>query len=147
LVVIFVQLYEMYMGVRPSVWLFRRFFVLKVASLRLLLIGGYYFQRRTPGHARYIVPISPGRWERWREDWVLVQAHVHDRLALPVSGPTLDRAEWGKDPGLKSGFDPVLDRIQYLVKNGLTLLMVLHDFLSKYLSRTGPTAPHGCTPR
>jgi hypothetical protein len=62
-----------------------------------------------------------------------VQADVHDRLALPVGGPTLDRTEWGKDPGLEPGFDPLLDRIQYLAENGLTSLMVLHDFLSKHL--------------
>jgi hypothetical protein len=115
--------------------LFWRFFVLKVVSTRPQLIGGYYFQRRTPGHARYIAPVSPGRWEWWREDWVLVQADVHDRLALPVSGPTLNRTEWGKDPGLEPGFNPVLDRIQYLTENGLTSLMVLHDIMR-----------HGCTP-
>jgi hypothetical protein len=40
----------------------------------------------------------------------------------------------GKDPGLEPGFDPVLDRIQYLAENGLTSLMVLHDFLSKRLA-------------
>jgi hypothetical protein len=72
LMAIFAHLCEMYVGVRPSVRLFRRFFVLKVASPRPPLIGGHYFQRRTPGHARYIAPISLGRWERWREDWVLV---------------------------------------------------------------------------
>jgi hypothetical protein len=68
LVAIFVHLCEMYVGVRPSVRLFRRVFVLKAASTRLPLIGVHYFQRRTPGHARYIAPISPGVWERWRED-------------------------------------------------------------------------------
>jgi hypothetical protein len=40
-----------------------------------------------------------------------VQADAHDRLALPVDAPTLDRTEWVKDPELESGFDPVLDRI------------------------------------
>jgi hypothetical protein len=49
-------------------------------------------------HARYIVLVSPGRWERWREDRALEQAGIHDRLALPVDGLTLDRTEWGKDP-------------------------------------------------
>jgi hypothetical protein len=133
-VAIFVHLCEMYVGVRPSVRLFRRFFVLKVASTRPPLIGGHYFQHWTQGHARYIAPISPGRWERWREDWVLVQADVHDWLALPVGGLTLDSTEWGKDLDLEPGFDPVLDQIQYLVKNGLTSLMVLHDLLSKCLA-------------
>ena len=133
LVAIFIHLCKMYVGVRPSVRLFRRFFVLKAASPRPPLIGGHYFQRRTPSHARYITSVSPGRWERWREDWTLVQADIHDRLALSVDGPTLDRTEWEKDPNLEPGFDPVLDRIQYLAENGLTSLMVLHDFLSKCL--------------
>jgi hypothetical protein len=106
LVAIFVHLCEMYVRVRPSVRLFRCFFVLKAASSRLPLISGHYFQCRTPGHARYIALVSPGRWERWREDWVLMQTDVHDRLTLPVGGPTLDRTEWGKDPGLEPGFDP-----------------------------------------
>jgi hypothetical protein len=39
-----------------------------------------------------------------------------------------------KDLGLESGFDPVLDRIQHLAENGLTSLMVLHDFLSRRLA-------------
>jgi hypothetical protein len=134
LVAIFIHLCEMYVGVRPSVRLFRRFFMLKAASPRPPLIGGHYFHRRTPVHACYITPISPDRWERWRADWALVQADVHDRLALPVGGPTLDRTEWGKDPGLEPGFDHVLDRIQYLAENGLTSLMGLHDFLSKRLA-------------
>jgi hypothetical protein len=114
--------------------LFWRFFMLKAASTHPPLIGRHYFQRRTPGHARYIAPVSPGRWERWREDSALVQADIHDRLALPIDGSTLDRTEWGKDPGLEPSFDPMLDRIQYLVENGLTSLMVLHDFLSKCLT-------------
>jgi hypothetical protein len=42
-VAIFVHLYEMYVGVRPSVWLFQLFFMLKVASPRPPLIGGHYF--------------------------------------------------------------------------------------------------------
>jgi hypothetical protein len=134
LVAIFVHLYEMYVGVRPSVRLFWRFFVLKTASTRSPLIDGYYFQRRTPGHARYIAPVSTGRWEQWREDWALVQTNVHDRLALPIGSPTLDHTEWVKDPGLELSFDPVLDWIQYLTKNGITSLAVLHDFLSKRLT-------------
>jgi hypothetical protein len=62
-----------------------------------------------------------------------VQADVNDRLALPVDTPTLNRAKWVKDPGLESGFDPMLHRIQYLAENGLTSLMVLHEFLSRCL--------------
>jgi hypothetical protein len=65
---------------------------------------------------------------------VLVQADAQDRLVLPVGGLTLNRTEWGKDPGLELGFDPMLEWVQYLADNGLTSLMVLHDFLSKCLA-------------
>jgi hypothetical protein len=85
LVVIFIHLCEMFVGVRPSVRLFRRFFVMKAVSQRPLLIGGYYFARRTQGPSRYIAPVSLGRWERWREDWVLMQADAHDRLVIPAA--------------------------------------------------------------
>jgi hypothetical protein len=148
LVAIFVHLCEMFVGVRPSVRLFRRFFVMKATSQRPPLIGGYYFARRTQDPSWYIAPVSLGRWERWREDWVLMQADAHDRLVIPAAAPTLNRAEWEKDPDLESGFDPVLDRIQYLPESGLTSLMVLHDFLSRRLVplQVRATRPHGCTP-
>jgi hypothetical protein len=68
LVAIFVHLCEMFVGVRSSVRLFRRFFVMKAASQRPPLISGYNFARRTHGPSRHIAPVSPGRWERWRED-------------------------------------------------------------------------------
>jgi hypothetical protein len=40
-----------------------------------------------------------------------VEADAHDRLALAVGGPTLDHTEWGKDPSLELGFNPVLERV------------------------------------
>jgi hypothetical protein len=63
LVAIFIYLCEMYVGVRPSVRLFRRFFMLKIVSPCVPLIGGHYFQCRTLCHALYIAPISPSMWE------------------------------------------------------------------------------------
>jgi hypothetical protein len=74
---------------------------------------------------------------------VLVQADAHDRLPLPTGAPTLDRTEWVKDPCLESSFDPIMDRIRYLAENGLTSLMVLHDFLSSCLVplQDQPTRP------
>jgi hypothetical protein len=40
-------------------------------------------------------------WERWRDNWTLAQVDVHDRLALPISAPTLDCVEWVKNPCLE----------------------------------------------
>jgi hypothetical protein len=46
-VAIFIHFYEMFVGMRPSVRLFRRFFVMKAMSQHPPLISSYYFQRRT----------------------------------------------------------------------------------------------------
>jgi hypothetical protein len=63
-----------------------------------------------------------------------VQVDAHDWLALPVATSTLDGAEWVIDPGLESRFDPMLERNWYLAGNGLSSVMVLHDFLSKRIA-------------
>jgi hypothetical protein len=47
LVTIFVHLCEMFVGVCPSMRLFQCFFVMKVVSQHLSLIGSYYFQHWT----------------------------------------------------------------------------------------------------
>jgi hypothetical protein len=70
-----------------------------------------------------------------------MQADVHDQLTLPVGGPTLDHTEWGKDPSLEPGFDPVLDQIQYLAENDLTSLMELHDFIKAPHASPGLVPP------
>jgi hypothetical protein len=49
LVVIFAHFCEMFMGVRPSVHLFRWFYVLCLVNRQPPCLGGYYFQHRTKG--------------------------------------------------------------------------------------------------
>jgi hypothetical protein len=57
LLAIFVHFCEMFVGVRPLVRLFRRFFI-KGCEPAPTAIGGYYFQRRTQDLSRYIA-LSP----------------------------------------------------------------------------------------
>jgi hypothetical protein len=68
LVVDFVHLCEMYMGMWPSVCLFRLFHVLRYSWRSAGPIGGYYFQYRTKGPATYITTLSPDKWYCWRDD-------------------------------------------------------------------------------
>jgi hypothetical protein len=93
LVAVFAHLCEMFMGVRPSVQLFWRFFIVKVVSQHPPLIGGYYFQCWTQGPSRYIAHVFLGRWEHRRYDWALALKGADDRLALPAIAMTLDHAE------------------------------------------------------
>jgi hypothetical protein len=96
---------------RPLVCLFRRFHELHVTCKHPPRFGGYYFQHRTKGPSKYIPAHSPSKWERWREDWVLVQTDANERLVLPTATPSAPRADWGQDPELEPAFNPMLGRI------------------------------------
>jgi hypothetical protein len=50
-------------------------------------LGAYYFQHRGKPVIAYIAPLSPDKLDHWRDDWVIVQTKVHDRLALSTSDP------------------------------------------------------------
>jgi hypothetical protein len=52
------------------------------------------------GYCGHIAPQGPtggpravglGRWECWREEWVLVQADAHEQLTLPIAASTAPR--------------------------------------------------------
>jgi hypothetical protein len=101
LVAIFAHFCEMFMRVRPSVHLFRRFHVLRPVNKQPPRLGSYYFQHRTKGPSKYIATLSPRRWERWRKDWVLVQTDAHKRLMLSAVAPTAPCVHWEQDPSLK----------------------------------------------
>jgi hypothetical protein len=87
LVVIFIHLCEMYVGMRPSMRLFWLFHMLRSSEKRASPIGGYYFKHRTKGPDVYITALTLGKWDRWRDDWVIMLAEVHDRLVLPTAAP------------------------------------------------------------
>jgi hypothetical protein len=40
----------------------------------------------------HIASISFGKWDHWREDWVVIRADVHDRLALLTESPTTKKS-------------------------------------------------------
>jgi hypothetical protein len=61
---------------------------------------------------------------------VIVRTKVHDRLVISTDDLAGRHSHWEKAPELQSFYDSVLKRIQFLVEQGLTSLMVLSDFLS-----------------
>jgi hypothetical protein len=38
-----------------------------------------------------IAALSLGKWDCWKEDWVIMQADAHDRLVLPTMAPMAHR--------------------------------------------------------
>jgi hypothetical protein len=48
----------------------------------------------------YIATLTPGKWDRWRDDWVIMQTGVHDQLELLTAAPTGSHSGWEKVPNL-----------------------------------------------
>jgi hypothetical protein len=68
------------------------------------------------------------------EDWVIVQADIHDRLVLSTEVPMGKRDGWEKVSELQRDYEPMIKRIKLLVAEGLTLMMVLFNFLLKRIA-------------
>jgi hypothetical protein len=131
---IFIHFCEMFIYVWPSVSLFQLFHVLRWSRQGSNLIDTHYFQLWAKGSIAYITPISPGKWDRWREDWVIVRANVHDRLVLPTEFSTAKRSDWEEALKLHRAYGPMIERIKLLMSHGLTVMMVLHDFLTRCIA-------------
>ena len=65
---IFAHLCEMFIGVRPSLRLFRWFFTVQPVSPPSV-VGGCYFQPRGPVLNRYIPCVLRKKWDDWKSDW------------------------------------------------------------------------------
>jgi hypothetical protein len=48
----------------------------------------------------YIIAITLGKWDRWRDDWVIMQAKVHDRLELMTTAAMGRHSGWERVPNL-----------------------------------------------
>nr|CAE05257.2 OSJNBb0115I09.19 [Oryza sativa Japonica Group] len=102
---IFAHLCEMFIGVRPSLRLFRWFFTVQPVSPPTV-VGGCYFQPRGQVLNRYI-------------------PCVLRKNAPPTSEPAVD---------LGDGYDAVLDRLAGLRSQGLTGAMVFGDYLRRRIA-------------
>jgi hypothetical protein len=98
------------------------------------LINAYYFLLRAKGPIAYIMPVGPGKWDRWREDWVIIQADVHDHLVLPTESTIARHSNWEEVLMLHRAYEPVIERMKHLTTHSLTSMMVLHDFLSRRIA-------------
>jgi hypothetical protein len=141
LVAIFIHFCEMFICVRPSVTLFQMFHVLRWSGKGSGLIGTYYFQLWAKGSFAYIMLISSSKWDRRREDWVVVRADLHNRLVLLTESPMAKKATWEVIPKLHVAYGSMIERIKHLMSHGLLKMMVLHHFLSR---RIAPFQDRAC---
>nr|AAV59296.1 unknown protein [Oryza sativa Japonica Group] len=129
---IFAHLCEMFIGVRPSLRLFRWFFTVQPVSPPSV-VGGCYFQPRGPVLNRYIPCVLRKKWDDWKSDWFYTPLADEARLRLP-SQPPAQASNWRAPVDLGDGYDAVLDRLAGLRSQGLTGAMVFGDYLRRRIA-------------
>nr|AAX96860.1 retrotransposon protein, putative, unclassified [Oryza sativa Japonica Group]ABA92420.1 retrotransposon protein, putative, unclassified [Oryza sativa Japonica Group] len=129
---IFTHLCEMFIGVRPSLRLFRWFFTVQSVSPPSV-VGGCYFQPRGPVLNRYIPCALRKKWDDWKSDWFYTPLANEARLRLP-SQPPAQVSSWRAPVDLGDDYDAVLDRLAGLRSQGLTGAMVYGDYLRRRIA-------------
>nr|ABA94985.1 transposon protein, putative, unclassified [Oryza sativa Japonica Group] len=129
---IFAHLCEMFIGVRPSLQLFRWFFTVQSVSPPSV-VGGCYFQPRGPVLNRYIPCVLRKKWDDWKSDWFYTPLADEARLRLP-SQPPAQVSSWRAPVDLGEEYDAVLDRLAGLRSQGLTGAMVYGDYLRRRIA-------------
>nr|CAE01612.2 OSJNBa0067G20.10 [Oryza sativa Japonica Group] len=129
---IFAHLCEMFIGVRPSLQLFRWFFTVQSVSPPSV-VGGCYFQPRGPVLNRYIPCVLRKKWDDWKSDWFYTPLANEARLRLP-SQPPAQVSSWRAPVDLGEDYDAVLDRLAGLRSQGLTGAMVYGDYLRRRIA-------------
>jgi hypothetical protein len=129
---IFAHLCEMFIGVRPSLRLFRWFFTVQPVSPPTV-VGGCYFQPRGQVLNRYIPCVLRKKWDDWKSDWFYTPLADEARLRLP-SQPPAQASSWRAAVDLGDGYDAVLDRLAGLRSQGLTGAMVFGDYLRRRIA-------------
>ena len=127
----FAHLCEQFIGVVPSVTLFRVFYSLRPASTQHV-VGSCSFRLRESGH--YIPMPMKGKWDSWTRHWVYLQAGATDsHLAWPEE-PAEPQDSWGEAVEMTPELETVVARLRRLREGGLTGLMVITDFLRRRIS-------------
>ncbi|RLN03139.1 membrane-associated protein-like [Panicum miliaceum] len=140
---IFAHACEMFIGVLPSVELFRYLFSLcrsssaspgpEAAALHRM-VGGCFF-RMCPEHREGFINFSvKEKWENWERQWLYVEVPQDSPFPRLPDGPPVHDPRWNERPALDKRWDPVMDRLALLRQAGLSWVMVVFDFLQHHLA-------------
>jgi len=133
---VFAHLCEMFVGVMPSVPLFRHYFALRPAA-RDQAAGSCCFRLRDGLAEEYIPQVLRNKWDEWRSNWCYVAVDPHARLELPAGPagpPASDKGRWESPAADEEALLGIIVRIAELRDYGLTTSMVLGDYLRRRLA-------------
>ena len=116
---------EAFVGIRPSVVLFRHFFWPRVEERRVS--GSVTFTRRNT--SRFIPMDVRSKWEEFRHQWCFIRfPRADDSLDAPAEAPRKS-ASWDSFDERDADFAPAYTRIEQLREQGLNGRHVVLDFL------------------
>jgi len=132
----FVYLCEAFVGVAPTVTLWRHFFVLRALKGRARVFGGFSFQRRKNPRTPYILCDFDGKWEDWRSQWAYVMLREREpRMEVPDGATDYDIEESNMEPDMDApAWAPVLERIEELADAWLHMTSLLSGFIWRRLA-------------
>jgi len=130
---IFAHLCEAFVGVMPSVALFRHYFIPRIDAKKPIS-GGVTFRLRNGLSEAFVPTVFKSKWEEWRHDWCFVHFPIfHACLADPGSAPAHDESAKALSPR-DADLEVAVKRIKALREWGLTGNMVAADFLWRRLA-------------
>ena len=128
----FQHLCEAFVGVTPSVALFRHFFVPRVEAGDPTSGSVRFFLRL--GRAEDFIPLAQKQWDDWRREWVFVRfPEPHAALSVPTSAVGR-RDNWDELGPRDADFAPVRTKIFNLKQQGLTQRHVVAHYLGNRLA-------------
>ena len=130
---IFAHLCEGFVGVMPSVALFRHFFTPRVDAKKPLA-GGITWCLRNGRSTDYLRTAYKSKWDEWRGSWCFV--HVYPVLSLynDPAYAAIARDSWKELDPRDKDLELAVERIRALREFGLTGNMVAADYLWRRLA-------------
>ena len=134
---VFAHLCGMFVGVRPSVALFRHYFSMQMSNSSLV----WGVCRLVVQQDCYISHPAMDKWEGWKNDSFFMEiVDADSRYDLPI-GPPAHGEQWRRQQALDSRMQVTIDKIRELGRRGLTHRMVILDFLRR---RIAPLLDNEC---
>ena len=130
---VFAHLCEGFVGVMPSVALFRHYFTPRVDAKKPIS-GGITWCLRNGRSADYLRTAYKSKWDEWRGSWCYV--HVYPVLSLyeDPEGAAVARDSWKELDPRDKDLQLAVERIKVLREFGLTGNMVAADYLWRRLA-------------
>jgi hypothetical protein len=130
---VFAYLCEQFLGVPPSLDLFRSYYICRGNS-NPRTIGSCHFRPRRKQNTPKFIYVQTHVPQQWKDRWVYIEDHAgHEETSVP-SEPAVSTDTWQTLPRHTPHLAALHERVAELRQHGLTGAMVLADAIKRRLS-------------